>query len=600
MLPLEGVTAPGAGPADALGDAPLAEAPRSIARNGDATGFDLLFAALLTGAPLGASSGASNPAGIATPLSADTGRMSPLDARLTAESAAYAARMSGVMADAASAATAAPAAVSVLAAPHASTLSDDATALIDGRTASDTPSTGTSGDTAETPSAVTSLVPLPTDHTAAMAAALAVPVPPVAPSTAVSETAAPASAGDAALDAVDPELRARIARVAERMQREFGHEVRVVEGVRSQARQDALYAQGRTAPGPVVTWTRDSAHRDGHAVDVTIDGGYDNPEAFRRLSRIAREEGLRSLGPRDPGHLELSSEHPGIGAPVTDSASQASADPVASPARVAQVAAVASVAGVASVARTASLARVAAPASSRSIAATATQASTTGAARTDASRSSDDPRSSATPAPGVGARVEDALARLTPSLAGARDDSVPVAAPAALSGVDMAARLEAVARVRDAQASQPLSRLVMEVPDASGGVDRIAVQMRGGRVDASLAIADPMAASRLASRGDILAQALESRGYEAGTLQVRASGMLAPESLDLTRLAGLALEREGARGVASFLQDVSGGGLRDRQGSPSRHPDSSHTPRDGSPREDTPRRQPKRDDPGAR
>ena len=45
-------------------------------------------------------------------------------------------------------------------------------------------------------------------------------------------------------------------------------------GVRTQAEQGKLYAQGRTTPGPKVTWTLDSRHRTGHAVDVVayIDG----------------------------------------------------------------------------------------------------------------------------------------------------------------------------------------------------------------------------------------------------------------------------------------------------------------------------------------
>lgn len=39
---------------------------------------------------------------------------------------------------------------------------------------------------------------------------------------------------------------------------------------RSQAEQDALYAQGRTAPGKIVTWTRKSKHIDGLAFDIAI------------------------------------------------------------------------------------------------------------------------------------------------------------------------------------------------------------------------------------------------------------------------------------------------------------------------------------------
>jgi len=110
---------------------------------------------------------------------------------------------------------------------------------------------------------------------------------------------------DRSLDDVSRELKQRVERVQDRMLAEFGHEVRVVETYRSQERQLELYAQGRTAPGPVVTWTQRSAHTEGLAVDVIVDGGYDNEQAFERLQRIAREEGLKTLGPSDRGHLEL-------------------------------------------------------------------------------------------------------------------------------------------------------------------------------------------------------------------------------------------------------------------------------------------------------
>lgn len=47
----------------------------------------------------------------------------------------------------------------------------------------------------------------------------------------------------------------------------------VLEGVRTPARQLQLYAQGRTKPGPIVTWTKVSNHFKkadgyGHAVDL--------------------------------------------------------------------------------------------------------------------------------------------------------------------------------------------------------------------------------------------------------------------------------------------------------------------------------------------
>lgn len=45
-------------------------------------------------------------------------------------------------------------------------------------------------------------------------------------------------------------------------------DVQLTEGVRTVARQKELYAQGRTTPGPKVTWTLDSKHITGDAVDI--------------------------------------------------------------------------------------------------------------------------------------------------------------------------------------------------------------------------------------------------------------------------------------------------------------------------------------------
>lgn len=42
----------------------------------------------------------------------------------------------------------------------------------------------------------------------------------------------------------------------------------VLEGKRTLERQSQLYAQGRTAPGKIVTWTMKSKHIDGKAVDL--------------------------------------------------------------------------------------------------------------------------------------------------------------------------------------------------------------------------------------------------------------------------------------------------------------------------------------------
>lgn len=68
----------------------------------------------------------------------------------------------------------------------------------------------------------------------------------------------------------------------------------VIEGVRTVERQGELYAQGRTKPGPIVTWTmrsRHFVHEDGfgHAVDLApypIDWS-STPENLARFDAVA-------------------------------------------------------------------------------------------------------------------------------------------------------------------------------------------------------------------------------------------------------------------------------------------------------------------------
>ncbi len=107
------------------------------------------------------------------------------------------------------------------------------------------------------------------------------------------------------LAALQPAFREKVERVIARMHDEFGSAVTVAESWRSQTRQDFLVEQGRTRPGPVVTWTRQSLHSDGAAVDLVVDGKWDNGQGYQRLARIANEEGLQTLGTRDPGHVQL-------------------------------------------------------------------------------------------------------------------------------------------------------------------------------------------------------------------------------------------------------------------------------------------------------
>jgi peptidoglycan LD-endopeptidase CwlK len=101
----------------------------------------------------------------------------------------------------------------------------------------------------------------------------------------------------------------------------------VVEGLRTKERQAELFAQGRTKPGKIVTWTMASKHITGDAVDVApVVGGaipWGNPKAFDELAQCmfaaAKQEGvvicwgadwnnngmLRERGETDSPHFQL-------------------------------------------------------------------------------------------------------------------------------------------------------------------------------------------------------------------------------------------------------------------------------------------------------
>ncbi|WP_145588087.1 M15 family metallopeptidase [Yersinia aldovae] len=97
----------------------------------------------------------------------------------------------------------------------------------------------------------------------------------------------------------------------------------VIEGVRTVERQQQLYAQGRTAPGKVVTWTMKSKHIDGNAVDLLPVTGWDNLSSFKIVSKAmfqaANElgvkitwgadwngNGIQEKGETDSPHFEIS------------------------------------------------------------------------------------------------------------------------------------------------------------------------------------------------------------------------------------------------------------------------------------------------------
>ena len=68
-----------------------------------------------------------------------------------------------------------------------------------------------------------------------------------------------------------------------RICKEKGLPIKIFETYRPQARQDYLYAQGRTRPGDKVTWTLNSFHTTRRAFDVIHkDLLWNAPESFWR------------------------------------------------------------------------------------------------------------------------------------------------------------------------------------------------------------------------------------------------------------------------------------------------------------------------------
>lgn len=133
----------------------------------------------------------------------------------------------------------------------------------------------------------------------------------------------PKSEAKASVWIADPRSEKNLATVQPQLQK-LGRELlrrlaaegltfKVTSGNRTQAEQDALYAQGRTKPGPVVTWTRKSRHIGGRAIDLTLFSGK-NPvwesRHYDRAGVIGEELGLVwggrwKGGKTDRPHFEL-------------------------------------------------------------------------------------------------------------------------------------------------------------------------------------------------------------------------------------------------------------------------------------------------------
>lgn len=149
------------------------------------------------------------------------------------------------------------------------------------------------------------------------------PVPSTTPKAVASKPSLP-SESKAAEWRADPRSEKNLATVQPQLQK-LGRELlrrlaaeglnfKVTSGARTQAEQDALFAQGRTKPGPVVTWTRKSRHIGGRAIDLTLFSGK-NPvwesKHYDRAGVIGEELGLvwggRWTKAKDKPHFELQS-----------------------------------------------------------------------------------------------------------------------------------------------------------------------------------------------------------------------------------------------------------------------------------------------------
>ena len=337
-----------------------------------------------------------------------------------------------------------------------------------------------------------------------------------------------------------PEFRDRLQRVVERMKQEFGHDVTIVETVRSTARQAALFAQGRTTPGPVVTWTRNSRHSKGLAADLMVDGQWENPAGYTHLAQIARQEGLRTLGARDPGHVELPTEGSvsaeTLGTLLGDLAGEAGDTERTMRAQVdvsgreSSANAMARVSDVAQVARVSQVARVA----------TVARAGEANARSEHGGADTVSPLAVSAPIPQY----------MTDGTSVAR-----VAVP--VNNVNMADRISHLMDLQASQNARPLNSVLLRMDNANGIEDQIRIDTRGTNVDARLGLGTAQQAADLNSRVGELRDALERRGLTADGLRVQAAPR-ATDSVHVSRMPAPAIDVAAMRAGADAQAQAQG------------------------------------------
>lgn len=341
----------------------------------------------------------------------------------------------------------------------------------------------------------------------------------------------------------------RLERVADRMWNEHGLRVEIVEGFRSQSRQDQLYAQGRTAPGPVVTWTTQSLHSVGAAADLYVDGAPITPDQALLLSRVADDEGLRTLYPFDSGHIQL--DRPDfrgeleaqIPRPPRDPLGGAPAEPRTGVARVAPVAPVARPARPPGGNETPMVMDVT-PASGTSA---QPAAPTSGAGSTGGTASTPDPLAAGMGGGGNTAADDDAPDRdrhavrtgvesSSPAPSGSQPHALPPVGPAGPRPLIGTAMVEGVAGPQQVDPGafeyEPprtaVRRLHLPI-EGLPGANSIDLGVRGSTVDGWLNVSDPALAAELRRSLHELRQRLGDRGLEARAIGVRVVSGTSPD-----------------------------------------------------------------------
>ncbi|MBI1809878.1 MAG: hypothetical protein HYR75_08295, partial [Gemmatimonadetes bacterium] len=406
------------------------------------------------------------------------------------------------------------------------------------------------------------------------------------------------------LAALQPAFREKVERVVERMKSEYGHDVTVAETWRSQTRQDSLVQQGRTRPGPIVTWTRQSRHTDGTAVDLVVDGSWNDAQGYQQLARVAAEEGLQTLGPRDPGHVQLPGDralrdiasvatiseiHVASTAPRAVAALRSgTSDAIAVPARTAAAIApdvVAPVAAVATVARVADVARVAPvalPGETPRARRAESAARTTRAERPVRTDSSDRPEptpsavrqethrtpSRAPIAPSADAATAARIADVRSAISGAARQAVGTSATPVSARSDIGARIDQVQALLDVRDAQPASQMLLRIDGADGSEDRIRVGVRGTSVGATIDVRDPATADQMTSRIQELNDALAARGLSADAVHVRAASVAGTSSASELSRGLFASADPAALRSGTLFAEPSASGSRSRDDAP--------------------------------